>query len=126
MKKSILSILILLLSNFASASLPELLDLKKDLQLGSSGMTVVAIVATWCPACKALEPELEELSKKEKDVLFQKIDVDKMPDDLKQNISAVPTTIIFKLDSKKSKIITQTIIGNDIDSIKKGIKELKK
>ena len=65
--------------------------------LGSERVTVVDFGATWCPPCRALEPTLEELSKKyEGRVDFLKLDIDANPSTPQRyGIKGIPTLIVF-------------------------------
>ena len=65
--------------------------------LGSERVTVVDFGATWCPPCRALEPTIEELSKKyEGRVDFLKLDIDANPSTPQRyGIKGIPTLIIF-------------------------------
>ena len=65
--------------------------------LGSERVTVVDFGATWCPPCRALEPTIEELSKKyEGRVDFRKLDIDANPSTPQRyGIKGIPTLIVF-------------------------------
>ena len=65
--------------------------------LGSERVTVVDFGATWCPPCRALEPTVEELSKKyEGRVDFLKLDIDANPSTPQRyGIKGIPTLIVF-------------------------------
>ncbi|HZB45277.1 MAG TPA: thioredoxin [Pyrinomonadaceae bacterium] len=65
--------------------------------LGSERVTVVDFGATWCPPCRALEPTIEELSKKyEGRVDFLKLDIDANPSTPQRyGIKGIPTLIVF-------------------------------
>ena len=65
--------------------------------LESERVTVVDFGATWCPPCRALEPTIEELSKKyEGRVDFLKLDIDANPSTPQRyGIKGIPTLIVF-------------------------------
>ena len=65
--------------------------------LGAERVTVVDFGATWCPPCRALEPTVEELSKKyEGRVDFVKLDIDANPSTSQRyGIKGIPTLIVF-------------------------------
>ena len=75
--------------------------------LGSERVTVVDFGATWCPPCRALEPTIEELSKKyEGRVDFLKLDIDANPSTPQRyGIKGIPTLILFKQGQVAKKVI---------------------
>jgi len=87
--------------------------------LATNQVVVIDFYATWCGPCKALAPKLEQLAKKYPKVAFVKLNVDN-PDLSRivslHNISAMPTTIVFKGGMKK-----ETIIGADILKIETSV-----
>ena len=61
------------------------------------GTVLVDFFATWCGPCKMLSPVLEELAKKNPDLLILKIDVDEVgPLAARYGIQAIPTLMLFK------------------------------
>lgn len=69
---------------------------------------VVDFWATWCGACKMLEPVLEEVSNElHGKAKFLKISVDEAPDIARKfRVTSIPTVIIFKNGS-----VVQNIVG---------------
>jgi thioredoxin 1 len=87
--------------------------------LAMNQMVLIDFYASWCGPCKGLAPKLEQLAKKYPKVAFIKLNVDNQ--DLSRivgmhNITAMPTTILFKGGMKK-----ETIIGADIIKIESAI-----
>ena len=67
-----------------------------------------------CPPCKAIAPEIEKLSAEEGNgaVVFLKVDVDKAEDAAADNgISAMPTFIFFKKESKVNSFSKKPSLG---------------
>jgi len=60
-------------------------------------LVVLDFFANWCPPCKALTPQLEELSQKYTNVTFIKIDVDYFEEIAQSHkIDAMPTILFYK------------------------------
>ncbi|CAH8876165.1 unnamed protein product [Trichobilharzia szidati] len=86
-----------------------------------SKLVVVDFFATWCGPCKMIAPQFESLSSKYEDVVFVKVDVDKLEStSTKFNISAMPTFIALK-DSKK----VDEVVGANISKVEDLIKKHK-
>lgn len=65
-----------------------------DLTTDSSSSVLVYYTAAWCQPCKQLSPILEQLSEEMTDIIFVKVDIDKVtPID---NIQSVPTLHLFR------------------------------
>lgn len=66
---------------------------------------VIDFYATWCGPCKQLAPIMEKMEEKYgKDILFEKIDVDKNPVLAKDyEVESIPTLIFMKPDGTYEK-----------------------
>ena len=87
--------------------------------LEKSPVTVVDFSARWCGPCKALAPQLVELSKEPqlKKVHFVKIDVDDNQEISElMNIQAMPTVFIFR-ETKQ----IEHIVGANFEKIRDAI-----
>ena len=63
----------------------------------SKGVVLIDFYATWCGPCKMLQPELEELVKRNKDIVICKVDVDKHSElSRSYGIMSVPTLMLYK------------------------------
>lgn len=84
-------------------------------------LVVVDFFATWCGPCVQVGPIYEEMSKKYKDVLFLKVDVDKLPMIAMQaKVEAMPTFQFYK----KGKQL-HVIVGADVHQIISKIEKFK-
>lgn len=88
-----------------------------DAAIQHDKLVVIDFYADWCGPCRFVAPQVAELSEKLKDVLFFKVDIDKLPFD---DISAVPTFRFFK-SGKKIREMT----GADFGTLSKIVDELK-
>lgn len=63
---------------------------------------IIDFYATWCPPCKAIAPDLEELADKYKDEIYiYKIDTDKEPELAKAfGIRSIPTLYFCNMDNE--------------------------
>lgn len=60
------------------------------------GLVVVDYFANWCGPCKRISPFVESLSRKYPNVLFLKVDVDKVPEVSEaRNVNSMPTFQYF-------------------------------
>ncbi|XP_056884788.1 thioredoxin-like [Takifugu flavidus] len=85
-------------------------------------LVVVDFTATWCGPCRSIGPKFEALSKKEgnANVVFVKVDVDKVPELTdKYKVTAMPTFMFFK-DGK-----IETIVGANEGKLEAKINELR-
>ncbi|VDQ08442.1 unnamed protein product [Trichobilharzia regenti] len=75
-----------------------------------SKLVVVDFFATWCGPCKMIGPQFENLSSKYDNVVFVKIDVDKLEGiSTRYNISAMPTFIALKNGQKVGEVVGANI-----------------
>ncbi|XP_010470203.1 PREDICTED: thioredoxin H7 [Camelina sativa] len=51
-----------------------------DSMKGSNNLLVIDFTAAWCGPCKAMEPRVKEIASKYSDVVFARVDVDKLMD----------------------------------------------
>jgi len=94
-----------------------------DTQLKKAGsqLVVVDYFATWCPPCKMIAPQFEEMAKKFSDVAFRKVDVDQVGDlSQREGVTAMPTFMFYKNGKKVGEIQ-----GADIEAVKQKISKLK-
>ena len=72
-------------------------------KLVASGKPVVAkFHATWCPACKAMQPIDDQVSKKHPDVTFVQVDTDKFGDlAAKLGVKGIPTYVFYNNKEKQ-------------------------
>ncbi|KAG4302266.1 hypothetical protein PCK1_001538 [Pneumocystis canis] len=75
-------------------------------KISTNQLTVVDFFATWCGPCKAIAPQLVELSKKYPNVVFLKVDVDELCELASDyGISAMPTFLFFKNGEKMAEVV---------------------
>lgn len=85
-------------------------------------LVVLDMYTQWCGPCKIMAPKFQEMSEKDHDVLFLKLDCnqDNRPLAKELGIRVVPTFKIFK-DGKVAKEVT----GAKIDELARAIEEVK-
>ncbi|CAL8075444.1 unnamed protein product [Calicophoron daubneyi] len=72
-------------------------EVKKFIDEGKEKLVVLDFFATWCGPCRAIAPEVEELSKKYPNVKFGKVDVDVDEEcSSEYKIECMPTFVFFK------------------------------
>ncbi|XP_031275511.1 thioredoxin H7-like [Pistacia vera] len=78
-----------------------------DANKETSKLTVVYFTATWCGPCKFLEPYIKELAAKYSDVLFIKIDIDKLAAVAREFelIDVVPTMAFVKKGKEIDRVV---------------------
>jgi len=54
-------------------------DYYHAIELAGSRLVVVDCFAEWCPPCKQIAPVFDALAKEHEEILFVKVDVDKVP-----------------------------------------------
>lgn len=70
----------------------------KEEVLNNKGLTVVDFWAPWCGPCKMFGPIFEEISKKQTDIKFCKLNVDEDNENISKDfgVMSIPTTILFE------------------------------
>lgn len=90
-------------------SLPEWDEKKFDEFVGNKGNGVIEFSAPWCGACKATEPQIEEVSKNYHDLIFAKIDVGKNSNlASKMGVMSIPNIFVFKSGKVSDQLIGMT------------------
>ncbi|KAM7468576.1 hypothetical protein LguiB_016138 [Lonicera macranthoides] len=85
----------------------------------SDKLMVIDFFASWCGPCKLMEPIVHEFAAKYTNVVFVKIDVDKLADVAREfGIKAMPTFILMK----KGKQVDQ-LIGAKKEELQKKIEK---
>jgi len=99
----------------SSASMIEIVKKKS--------VVVVDVYADWCGPCRNLAPKYEALANKHKNhAVFLKINLNDIEDpDLKMEITALPTFLIFRNDGQR--ISRQKETGINIDQLEQFITE---
>ncbi|KAJ8680363.1 hypothetical protein QAD02_016150 [Eretmocerus hayati] len=97
-------------------------EFETKLKEAGDKLVIVDFFATWCGPCKMIAPKLDELSKELDDVVFLKVDVDKVENlTEKYEISSMPTFVFIKNGNK-----IDQFSGANITKIQDKIKEHKK
>ncbi|KAJ5493760.1 Thioredoxin [Penicillium fimorum] len=85
--------------------------------LGSEDAIILDCYAEWCPACKTIAPQFEDLSNTYTQVKFYKVDIDKVEEvALELGVQTKPTFMYFKGGQK----ITE-VVGAHLPAIEHGI-----
>ena len=87
-----------------------------------AGVSVVDFTATWCGPCKAIAPHYEDMAEDPvfQDVTFAKVDIDDHPSIAEsQNVTAVPTFVIFKNNEQ-----VMEIRGADLQGLTQGLADV--
>ena len=82
----------------------------------SSRKIVVDFYADWCGPCKTINPTLYELEQKYKNILFLKVNIEKVNT---KDISSLPTFRFYMNGKKMSEIL-----GADPNKLKKEVENL--
>lgn len=87
-------------------SVESLEDYEKYLTEAKTDQVVlIDFYATWCPPCRAIAPYLDELSNEHVDILFLKVDVDKVKDVAKKEaINCMPTFVCYVNQTQTAKL----------------------
>ncbi|GMN41753.1 hypothetical protein TIFTF001_010976 [Ficus carica] len=82
-------------------------NLSADVQIKSKPCQVVIdFTAAWCKPCQSMEPTLEELATKYKDICIVRIDVDELPDVAAEyGVQAMPTYLLMKKGNQVDKVV---------------------
>ncbi len=90
--------------------------------LDYKGKVLVDFYAPWCGPCKAVAPQLEELSEEMADVKIVKVNVDDYGDLAAQyQVQSIPTFIVFKDGAN----VHQFVGGRGKEQIKQEIESVK-
>ncbi|CAN8241104.1 unnamed protein product [Cochlearia groenlandica] len=96
----------------------SLFDSMKD----SNKLLVIDFIASWCGPCKAMEPEVKEIASRYPEVVFAKVDVDRLMDvagtykantlpafvfvkrgeEIDRVVGAKPDEIVYKIDKHRA------------------------
>ena len=91
----------------------HLKDLEKKLKEAGHKLVVIEFLAIWCGPCKVINPKFDEMSKKVKNVVFIKVDVDESQDIAEKfHISAMPEFYFMKNMQNITKMI-----GSDVERL---------
>jgi thiol-disulfide isomerase/thioredoxin len=86
-----------------------------DLNIQHRQIMVIKFYFSWCPACRSIEREYEQLAEELEEVTFLSINIEKLQDIANLlGINAGPTFIVFY-----GKNIIDRIEGADLRSVKK-------
>ncbi|KAM9329387.1 thioredoxin-like [Gastrophryne carolinensis] len=96
-------------------------EFTKALAEAGSSLVVIDFTATWCGPCKMIKPAFEELSVKNPDVVFLKVDVDEAADvSAHCGIKCMPTFQFYK----NGKLVHE-FSGANKATLEEKVKELK-
>jgi thioredoxin 1 len=76
---------------------------------------VIDFYAQWCGPCKRISPAIDDLSKERPDVMFVKVDIDDVDEELRERfmVSVMPTFIFLQQGH-----IIGCVEGADLNAIK--------
>nr|AFK36929.1 unknown [Lotus japonicus] len=87
----------------------------------SSALLVIDFSASWCGPCRFIEPAIHAMAEKFSDVVFNKIDVDELPDVAKEfEVQAMPTFVLVKRGKEVARVI-----GAKKDELEKKVEQLR-
>lgn len=87
-----------------------------DVKIKESKNLLMIFIASWCPPCQKIEPEIKDIKQytRNQDVTFAYVDVDESADVCqKQEVMAMPTIFFYQNGEKK-----REYIGSDIECVK--------
>jgi thioredoxin 1 len=65
---------------------------------------IVDFWAEWCGPCKSIAPHYEDLSEDHEDMIFAKLEVEKVPEVSKEyKVSSIPTFVAFEEEEEVSR-----------------------
>jgi thioredoxin 1 len=87
------------------------------LEAAGSKLVVIDVFAEWCPPCRQIAPIFEALARQYPDVVFIKVDVDKMPT-IKSilGVWAMPSFFFFR-----NKVKISSFMGANEAALRRGI-----
>jgi thioredoxin 1 len=89
--------------------------------LNLDGISAVKFGATWCPPCKALDPNFKKMAAEFPDIQFLSVDIDNEPHQAKDHrIRSVPTVILFKDGHEVDRLVGSV----PITALRKSIREV--
>lgn len=76
-------------------------DFKSKLVEAGDKLVVVDFYADWCNLCKSIAPQVEDMAKKMKDVVFVKVDINECESvAMDYSVSVLPTIVFIKKGEK--------------------------
>ena len=103
-------------------SLPEWNEKQFNDFIQSKESGVIEFGASWCGACKVMEPEIEKVQKDHDDLKFAKIDVGKDSAlAAKMGVMSLPNVLIFKAGKVVEQFIgatTAQVLNEKLSKIK--------
>jgi len=101
----------------------EIKDVEEFEKLTKGKRCVVDFYASWCGPCKIIAPKISILEQKFPNLVFLKVDVDKVPDLSEQyHIKYMPTFVFLVEDGREA--VRLRVTGASIDAILKSVSEL--
>jgi thiol-disulfide isomerase/thioredoxin len=96
-------------------------DINKHLVLGS--VTVVDFYADWCGPCRELSSSLEEMVRTDPEIALRKIDIVNWKTAVARqfNVHSIPQANVYD----RAGSLTGTVVGADIDAIKRYVAQAK-
>jgi thioredoxin 1 len=90
--------------------------------ISGNNIVIVDCWASWCPACKDFDPVYENVSLKNEDILFCKIDASKEKDLLSHlAVENIPTLLLYKegiLIFKQAGYFDEAKLGDILDQVR--------
>jgi len=95
-------------------------EFENYLSTAGESLIIADFTATWCGACRIIEPRLENLSNAYSKVIFLKLDVEKCPDvATTEEIFVLPTFVLYRKSAEVSRVE-----GTDLAMLEVKIKEI--